>query len=89
MERGDGVQLDAGALRASAQRTWERKRRINTRQGWTAADDVLPPRLATALSTGPYAGVAVDASDLAAARAAYERARAARNMLALSGAGVT
>jgi aldehyde:ferredoxin oxidoreductase len=79
-----GLHLDAGALRASAQRTWERKRRINTRQGWSAADDVLPPRLATALSSGPYAGVAVDANDLAAARAGYERARAQRNRLALS-----
>jgi hypothetical protein len=74
-----GLHLDAGALRASAQRTWERKRRINARQGWTAADDVLPPRLATALSTGPYAGVAVDASKLAAARTAYERARSAKD----------
>ncbi|MGD0472058.1 MAG: aldehyde ferredoxin oxidoreductase C-terminal domain-containing protein [Candidatus Velthaea sp.] len=71
-----GLPLDADALRASAQRTWERKRRINVRQGWTTADDVLPPRLGTPLTDGAYAGVCVDAGELAAARASYEAQRA-------------
>ena len=34
-----GLPLDGDALRAAAQRTWERKRRINARQGWHSADD--------------------------------------------------
>jgi aldehyde:ferredoxin oxidoreductase len=72
-----GLVLDAAALRASAQRTWERKRDINLRQGWTAADDTLPPRLFTPLADGPYAGVAVDAAALRSARHAYEAARSA------------
>jgi aldehyde:ferredoxin oxidoreductase len=73
-----GLTLDAGALRASAQRTWERKRRINRRQGWTPADDGLPPRLATPLADGPYSGVMVDADELTRACAAYESARGGR-----------
>jgi aldehyde:ferredoxin oxidoreductase len=72
-----GVALDAGGLRASARRTWQRKRRINARQGWTPADDVLPPRLASPLPDGPYAGVCVDPGELAAARELYETARCA------------
>jgi aldehyde:ferredoxin oxidoreductase len=74
-----GVPLDAAALRASAQRTWQRKRRINIRQGWTPHDDLLPPRLASPLAQGPYAGVFVDPRELGAARALYESARAARS----------
>jgi aldehyde:ferredoxin oxidoreductase len=74
-----GLPLDAGALRASAQRTWQRKRRINARQGWTASDDVLPPRLATPLAEGPHAGAFIDARELAGTRAVYESARALRS----------
>jgi aldehyde:ferredoxin oxidoreductase len=74
-----GLPLDARALRESAQRTWERKRRINARQGWTSGDDVLPPRLSTPLPEGPYAGVRIDAQQLAGARAAYESARTQRS----------
>ena len=39
-----GVPLDARGLREAAQRTWERKRAINARLGWTPADDTLPGR---------------------------------------------
>ena len=70
-----GLQLAANELRASAQRTWERKRRINARQGWTSADDALPERLFTPLAQGPYRGVAVDARALEESRVAYEFAR--------------
>jgi aldehyde:ferredoxin oxidoreductase len=71
-----GLELDAAQLRASAQRTWLRKRRINARQGWTPKDDVLPPRLHTPLADGAYAGKAVEAPTLARALAAYNAARA-------------
>ena len=71
-----GLELDAAALRASAHGTWQRKRRINARQGWTTGDDTLPPRLAEPVSDGPYRGVAVDLAELAQARDAYEIARA-------------
>ena len=70
-----GIPLDAGDLRASAQRTWRRKRRINACQGWTANDDVLPPRLGSALPDGPYAGVCIDPDALRAACAVYESLR--------------
>lgn len=70
-----GLRLNAAMLRGAAQRTWERKRRINARQGWTNADDVLPPRLSTPLGDGPYRGAAVDTAELARARIAYEAAR--------------
>jgi len=72
-----GLALSPDELRASAQRTWERKRRINARQGWTQGDDVLPARLFEPLADGPYAGVAVDRAALENARRAYESARAA------------
>ena len=74
-----GLALDARALRASAQRTWERKRRINLRQGWTPADDTLPARLFTPIGAGPYRGAALDVQTLANARIAYETMRARVN----------
>jgi len=40
-----GVPLDGDGLVAVAQRTWERKRAINARLGWTPDDDTLPERL--------------------------------------------
>lgn len=70
-----GLALDGAALRASARRTWQRKRNINERQGWTAADDTLPARLFTPIAEGPYCGVAIDERELQSARAAYEIAR--------------
>ncbi len=70
-----GLALDAAGLRASAQRTWERKRRINARQGWTPADDTLPARLFTPIAEGPYLGVAIDERALTSARARYEKTR--------------
>jgi aldehyde:ferredoxin oxidoreductase len=80
-----GLELGASALRASAERTWERKRAINIRQGWTPADDVLPPRCYTPLADGPYRGTAVDALELGGARTAYEAARAARALFYVRG----
>jgi aldehyde:ferredoxin oxidoreductase len=74
-----GLPLAGGALRAAAQRTWERKRRINARQGWTEDADVLPPRLATPLFDGPYTGVFIDPRELAGARAVYESTRSQRS----------
>ena len=71
-----GIALDADGLRAAAQRTWERKRAINARLGWTPGDDTLPERLfAEAIADGPNAGRHVDPHRLASLRAAYERLR--------------
>lgn len=70
-----GLELDAAALRASAQATWEAKRRINTRLGWTAADDTLPPRLFAPIADGPLAGMRVERAQLERVRRRYENAR--------------
>jgi aldehyde:ferredoxin oxidoreductase len=73
-----GVRLDAAGLRAAAQRTWERKRAINARLGWTPADDTLPERLfAEPIADGPNAGRRVDTGRLASLRDEYESRRAA------------
>jgi aldehyde:ferredoxin oxidoreductase len=73
-----GVQLDGAGLRAAAQRTWERKRAINARLGWTRDDDTLPERLfAEAIADGPNAGRRVEPGRLASLRDAYEGLRAA------------
>jgi aldehyde:ferredoxin oxidoreductase len=73
-----GLPLDANGLRAAAQRTWDRKRAINARLGWTPDDDTLPGRLfAEPISDGPNAGRRVDPEHLRALRAAYESARGA------------
>ncbi|HEY0396374.1 MAG TPA: aldehyde ferredoxin oxidoreductase C-terminal domain-containing protein [Candidatus Elarobacter sp.] len=78
-----GLPLDAGGLRAAAQRTWERKRAINARLGWIPEDDTLPDRLfADAILDGPNAGRRVEPDRLRALRTAYESLRAG------AGAGV-
>jgi aldehyde:ferredoxin oxidoreductase len=71
-----GIALDAEGLRAAAQRTWERKRAINARLGWTPDDDTLPERLFTeAIADGPNAGRLVARERLESLRAAYESLR--------------
>jgi aldehyde:ferredoxin oxidoreductase len=71
-----GLPLDAAGLRAAAQRTWERKRAINARLGWTAADDRLPERLLVeGIAAGPHAGRRIDADRLAELQLVYERLR--------------
>jgi aldehyde:ferredoxin oxidoreductase len=73
-----GVQLDGAGLRAAAQRTWERKRAINARLGWTPDDDTLPERLfVEAIADGPNAGRTVEPERLRALRTEYESLRAA------------
>jgi aldehyde:ferredoxin oxidoreductase len=73
-----GLPLDGEALRAAAQRTWERKRAINARLGWTPSDDTLPERLLTEpIADGPHAGRSVVPEHLAALQAAYFSARRA------------
>jgi aldehyde:ferredoxin oxidoreductase len=68
-----GIALDADGLRAAAQRTWERKRTINARLGWTLDDDTLPERLfAEAIADGPNAGRRIEPGRLESLRAAYE-----------------
>lgn len=76
-----GIPLDPDGLRAAAQRTWERKRAINARLGWTPADDTLPARLFTeAIADGPNAGRRVEPERLAALRAVYESLRGGASM---------
>jgi len=82
-----GLPLDGAGMRAAAQRTWERKRAINARLGWTPADDTLPPRLFDEpVGDGPNAGRRVERERLAALRAAYERERAERGATASAAA---
>ncbi|MDP9105970.1 MAG: aldehyde ferredoxin oxidoreductase C-terminal domain-containing protein, partial [Candidatus Eremiobacteraeota bacterium] len=78
-----GIALDAAGLRAAAQRTWERKRTINARLGWTPDDDTLPERLfAEAIADGPNAGRRVEPERLKSLRAAYESLRRGASMAA-------
>ncbi len=68
----------ARTCRAVAQRTWERKRAINARLGWTPADDTLPERLfAEPIADGPHAGRRIEPERLDALRASYEAWRRA------------
>jgi aldehyde:ferredoxin oxidoreductase len=81
-----GISLDADGLRAAAQRTWERKRSINARLGWTPDDDTLPERLFTeAIADGPNAGRRVEPHRLASLRAAYESLRRDANVPVAAG----
>ena len=78
-----GIALDAAALRAAAHRTWERKRAINARLGWTPRDDTLPERLfAEPIPSGPNAGRRIELDRLAALSAAYEALRREAGALA-------
>jgi aldehyde:ferredoxin oxidoreductase len=70
-----GVALDADGLRNAAKSSWRRKRELNARLGWTAAEDALPPRLAEPLSGGPYAGRRIDPVQLERQRIKYEALR--------------
>jgi aldehyde:ferredoxin oxidoreductase len=79
-----GLRLDAAGLRSVAQRTWERKRAINARLGWTPHDDTLPVRLfAEPIASGPNAGRRVDPDRLAELRATYESCRRDVRMVAM------
>jgi aldehyde:ferredoxin oxidoreductase len=71
-----GVPLDARGLREAAQRTWERKRAINARLGWTPADDTLPGRFfAEPIPAGSNAGRQIDPQRLEGLRLIYETLR--------------
>jgi aldehyde:ferredoxin oxidoreductase len=71
-----GVPLDASGLREAAQRTWQRKRAINARLGWTPADDTLPERFFTEpIPEGSNAGRRIDPERLSELRATYEALR--------------
>jgi aldehyde:ferredoxin oxidoreductase len=71
-----GVPLDASGLREAAQRTWQRKRAINARLGWTPADDTLPERFfAEPIPEGSNAGRRIDPERLSELRATYEALR--------------
>jgi len=70
-----GEPLDPAGLREVASRTWQRKRALNEKLGWTPAEDVLPVRLGEPLRDGPYAGARIDAASLERQRWIYETLR--------------
>ncbi len=70
-----GLDLEAAELRARAQLTWERKRRINAHLGWTPADDTLPARLFEPLCDGAHAGRRLEVEKLLALQKVYEALR--------------
>ncbi len=81
-----GLAMNGEELRAAAQRTWERKRAINARLGWTPDDDTLPSRLFDEpIASGPNAGRRVDPLRLDALRAAYEAERRERSRYGVTG----
>ncbi|MGW3348758.1 aldehyde ferredoxin oxidoreductase family protein [Nonomuraea rubra] len=71
-----GWQVDAAELRETARRIVRAKRAFNLREGATAADDTLPPRmLETPLELGSGRRAALDATRLRAMVAGYYAAR--------------
>jgi aldehyde:ferredoxin oxidoreductase len=71
-----GWDVDAAELRRVGARITNLKKRFNEREGWTRADDTLPPRILTEpLPDGPAAGVGLTRADLDAMIAAYYEAR--------------
>jgi aldehyde:ferredoxin oxidoreductase len=73
LELVTGRPADVGDLRATADRIVTAKKRYNVRQGWTPAEDTLPPRLLA----GPVDadGVTLTASRLGELVRAYNAAR--------------
>ncbi len=72
----DAVGLDtAGGLATVGKRVWTLTRLFNVREGFTRADDELPPALREPLDSGPNAGQAVDTDQFDAMLDAYYRKR--------------
>jgi aldehyde:ferredoxin oxidoreductase len=60
-----GIPMTAEELEATGERVWNLKKAFNIREGWTKADDWLPPRaLNDPLPSGPGKGVYVTADEL-------------------------
>ena len=71
-----GYPMTPEELRRVGERTNSLKKLFNIREGWTRADDTLPPRaLQETLPTGVAAGVGLSAEELDMMVASYYRAR--------------
>ncbi|MFV1957888.1 MAG: aldehyde ferredoxin oxidoreductase family protein [Planctomycetota bacterium] len=71
-----GWDSDAGELAETAERIVTLRRLYNEREGWTRAEDTLPPRFLTeSLPQGPAAGASLSAEDLDRMIAGYYRTR--------------
>jgi len=71
-----GWDVDGDELREVGARITNLKKLYNQREGWTRADDTLPPRiLADSLPDGPAAGVGLSRSELDMMIGAYYQAR--------------
>lgn len=71
-----GWDLDAAELTRAGERIVTLKKLFNVREGWTQAEDTLPPRFLTeALPSGASAGAALSAHDLARMIRSYYQAR--------------
>jgi aldehyde:ferredoxin oxidoreductase len=76
LARVTGWDLSAEELRTAARRIVTAKKLYNVREGWTPAEDTLPPRfLAEELPTGAAAGATLPRERLQAMVQAYYRAR--------------
>jgi aldehyde:ferredoxin oxidoreductase len=71
-----GLETSAETLALSGERICTLRKAFNIREGWTAADDCLPPRALTeALPSGPGQGVRMQAEELEAMISGYYAAR--------------
>ena len=75
-ERVTGWPTTADELRQAGERINNLKKLFNIREGWTRADDTLPPRvLDETLPTGVAQGIGLDREDLDMMIGTYYRAR--------------
>lgn len=71
-----GLDFTAQELRDTARRIVVLRKTFNVREGWTPADDVLPPRiLSEPIVDGPVAGARLDGDRLASMVRAYNQER--------------
>lgn len=71
-----GLEMTPAMIREAGERICNVKKAFNIREGWTAADDRLPPRvLREALPAGPGQGVRMTEAELQAMIAGYYAAR--------------
>ncbi len=71
-----GIELTAEELAAVGDRVWNLKKAFNIREGWTRADDTLPPRaLHDPVPSGPSKGSVISPEELDLLIADYYQAR--------------
>ena len=73
---GLGRQISAEDLDKAGERIWNLNRMYNLRAGFSAADDILSPKMSKkALGNGPHEGRVLSADDLEAMKSLYYRLR--------------